>query len=88
MYCWLLSSRLSFPEIGVKLMGYFNKYFRVTLFNALEGRGAQVRLTRNSGINPSYINNIIKNCKLRFGGDPSSSGNYSGIFRPLLRRFS
>ena len=37
-----------------------NEYFRKALEDALKKRGAQARLARDSGINPSNINNLIK----------------------------
>jgi transcriptional regulator with XRE-family HTH domain len=42
-------------------MADFDEYFRAALLDAVKGRGAQARLARDSGIGPSYINNIVKN---------------------------
>lgn len=41
-------------------MADFDDYFRAALTDAVKERGAQARLSRDSGIGTSYINNIIK----------------------------
>lgn len=41
-------------------MADFDEYFRTALLDAVKERGAQARLSRDSGIGTSYINNIVK----------------------------
>lgn len=41
-------------------MADFDDYFRAALLDAVKDRGAQARLSRDSGIGTSYINNIVK----------------------------
>ncbi len=41
-------------------MADFDEYFRAALLEAVKERGAQARLSRDSGIGTSYINNIVK----------------------------
>lgn len=41
-------------------MADFDDYFRAALLDAVKVRGAQARLSRDSGIGTSYINNIVK----------------------------
>ena len=41
-------------------MADFDDYFRAALLDAVKARGAQARLSRDSGIGTSYINNIVK----------------------------
>lgn len=41
-------------------MADFDDYFRAALIDAVKERGAQARLSRDSGIGTSYINNIVK----------------------------
>lgn len=41
-------------------MADFDEYFRAALLDAVKERGAQARLSRDSGIGTSYINNIVK----------------------------
>ncbi len=41
-------------------MAEFNEYFRAALLDAVKARGAQARLSRDSGVGTSYINNIVK----------------------------
>lgn len=41
-------------------MADFDEYFRAALLDAVKDRGAQARLSRDSGVGTSYINNIVK----------------------------
>jgi|GEM_PF-1843877 len=41
-------------------MADFDEYFRAALLDAVKARGSQARLSRESGIGTSYINNIVK----------------------------
>lgn len=41
-------------------MADFDEYFRAALLDAVKERGSQARLSRDSGIGTSYINNIVK----------------------------
>lgn len=41
-------------------MADFDEYFRAALLDAVQERGSQARLSRDSGIGTSYINNIVK----------------------------
>ncbi|MDL2259653.1 S24 family peptidase [Deltaproteobacteria bacterium OttesenSCG-928-K17] len=58
-------------------MADFDEYFRVALLDAVKERGAQARLSRDSGIGTSYINNIIK------GRDSGSEGTRRALAAAL-----
>lgn len=58
-------------------MADFDEYFRAALLDAVKERGAQARLSRDSGVGTSYINNIIK------GRDSGSEGTRRALAAAL-----
>jgi len=65
-------------------MADFDDYFRAALIDAVRTRGSQARLARASGINTSYINNIVKG---RDSGSESTRRALAGALGFSGRRY-